>query len=160
MTDGVIPTKGTKLWFAKSDSEVLKVACATGITGLGGAADQIETTCLDSQEKEYVRGMLNPGQVSVPINFIPRSAAHQALLDLKDSGETISFMITLSDSAATPNIGTSDGRLETTDPTAVEFLGYVSDLNVDIATNEIVKATMTIQRSGALVWTLPTADLA
>lgn len=160
MTDGVIQTKGTRLFFAKSDSEVLKVACATGITGLGGAADQIETTCLDSQEKEYVRGMPNPGQITVPVNFIPRSAAHQALLGLKETGESISWLIALSDSAADPSIASSDGRLESTDPTTAEFLGYLADINVDIATNEIVRATLTIQRSGAVVWNLPQADLA
>lgn len=160
MTDGVITTKGTRLYFAKSDSEVLKVACATGITGLGGAADQIETTCLDSIEKEYVRGMPNPGVVSVPVNFIPRSAAHQALLALKESGEVVSWLIALSDSAAEPSIGTSDGRLESSDPTTAEFLGYLADMNIDIATNEIVRATLSVQRSGAPVWNLPNADLA
>lgn len=160
MTDGVLETKGTKLWFARLDSEVLKVACATGITGLGGAADQIDTTCLDSQEREYVRGMLNPGQVTVPINFIPRSAAHQALLELRESGATVSWLIALSDSAATPTINLSDARLESTDPTTAEFLAYIADFNIDVATNEIVRATLTLQRSGAVVWRLPTADLA
>lgn len=162
MTDGVVETKGTKLWFAKSESEVLAVACATGITGLGGPADQIESTCLDSVEKEFVRGMLTPSQVNVPFNVIPRSAAHQALLGpggLKDTGTSISWMIALSDSAATPTIATSDGRLESADPTTAEFLGYVADITIDIATNEIVRGTLIIQRSGAVVWNLPTADL-
>lgn len=160
MTEGVLETKGTKLWFAKSESEVLAVACATGITGLGGAADQIDQTCLSSEEREYKRGMLNPGPVTVPINLIPRSRAHQALIGLKDSGETISWMIALSDSVAEPTIGASDLRLESTDPTTFEFLGYVADFTIDIAINEIVRATLTIQRSGAVVSRLPTGDLA
>lgn len=160
MTQGVLTTKGTKLWFAKSDSEVLNVACATGITGLGGAADQIDQTCLSSEEREYARGMLNPGQITVPINLIPRSASHQALLALRESGETISWLIALSDSVATPTIATSDGRLESSDPTTFEFLGYVADFNIDVTVNEIVRATLTIQRSGAVVSNLPAADLA
>lgn len=160
MTAGTIETKGTRLYFAKSDSEILKVACPTGITGLGGPADQIETTCLDSIEKEYVRGMLNPGKISVPINLIPRSASHQALLDLKDSGDIVSFMIVLSDQTGEPTISSSDGRLESPGATTFEFLAYVDDVNVDITTNEIVKGTVTLQRSGAVVRDMPTADLA
>jgi hypothetical protein len=160
MTEGVIKTKGTRLFFVSSESDVLKVACATGITGLGGAADQIDQTCLESEESEYVAGMNKPGVITVPINFIPRSAAHQALLDLDDNKEVVSWLIALSDSAADPTIANSDERLESSDPTTVEFLSYVSDFNVDIVTNEIVRATLTLQRSGAKVWNLPTADLA
>lgn len=160
MTIGTLKTQGTRLFFAFSDSEILKVACPTGINGLGGAADQVENTCLDSTEREYVRGLANPGQVTVPINFIARSAAHQALLALQDSGETISWMIVLSDQTGSPSTLDSESRLVSPGATTVEFLGYVSDLNLDIGINEIVRGTVTIQRSGARVFDLPTADLA
>lgn len=160
MTQGVIKTQDTDLYFAVAASDIYKVACATGVTGLGGAADQIDTTCLDSVEREYARGMLNPGQVSVPINFIPRSAAHQALVALKDSGETVSWMIVLSDQAGAPSTLDTDGRLVSPGATTVEFLAYVADFTVDVAINEIVRATLTLQRSGALVWNFPSADLA
>lgn len=157
MTQGVVETRGTRLYFRYSDSEILKVACATGITGLGGAGDQIETTCLDSDEREYARGMLNPGPLSVPINFIPKSAAHQRLTDLRETGETVSWMIVLSDQTGEPNSVDTDNRLVSPGPTTVEFLGYVADFNIDIATNEIVRATLTIQRSGGVTWTFANA---
>lgn len=160
MTTGTVATKGTRLFFARIDSEILKVACPTGISGLGGSADQIDTTCLDSQEREYTRGMTTPGTLSIPINFIPRSAAHQALLELRDNGEIISWMIVLSDQTGAPSSLDTDNRLVSPGPTTAEFLGYISDFNIDVATNEIVRATMTVQRSGAVAWTLPTADLA
>jgi len=35
--------------------------------------------------------------------------------------------------------------------TSISFRGYVSDLNIDIATNEIVRGTLTIQRSGSVM---------
>lgn len=160
MTTGVLETKGTRLFFAATDSEILKVACPTGISGLGGAGDQIEKTCLDSIEREYTRGMLNPGPITVPINFIARSAAHQALITLRDSGDTISWMIVLSDQAGSPTTFDSNSRLVSPGATTAEFLGYVADINFDIGLNEIVRGTVTIQRSGAVEWTLPTADLA
>jgi hypothetical protein len=160
MTQGIIETKGTRLFFltsAGSPQDILKVACATGITGLGGPADQIDTTCLDSEEAESRAGFKRPAALSVPINFIPRSAAHQALLDLEESGEVVDWMIVFSDQAGTPT--EAAGLLVSPGDTTVRFNGYVADMNIDIATNEIVRATLSIQRSGAKVWDLPTPDL-
>lgn len=168
MTTGVVQTKGTRLFFAtplaasSSDADgvvILKVACPTGIQGLGGAANQIDTTCLDSVEMEYARGMLNPGQITVPINFIPRSEAHQALVALREDGSTISWMIVFSDQSGSPSSVDSNSRLVSPGETTAEFLAYVADFNIDIATNEIVRATLTLQRSGAVEWDFPTADL-
>lgn len=160
MTTGTVRTQGTRLFGVSSGSPqtIFKVACATGITGLGGPADQIDKTCLTSEEREYERGIPNPGQVQVPINFIPRSASHQALITLKASGETVSWLIVLSDQAADPTTITND-RIASPGATSAEFLAFVSDFNIDIATNEIVRATLVLQRSGEVDWTLPAATL-
>jgi hypothetical protein len=161
MTIGVVKSQGTKLYFLgpNSTSEILAVACPQSIEGLGGAANQIDKTCLDSIEMEYERGMQNPGQITVPINFIPRSASHQALLDLRQSGDTVGWMIVAPGSPA-PNGIDADGYLTATGPSNIAFLGYVADLTVNIATNDIWRATITIQRSGELRYQLPVADLA
>jgi len=160
MTTGTIATKGTRLYFAASASEILKVACPTGITGFGGPATQIDETCLDSTDMEFFAGMANPGALSVPVNFINRSAAHQALVALKESGEKISFMVVDSDQTGAPVSVDSDGRLVSPGPTTKEFLGYVADIDYNYDLNEIKRATLTIQRSGAVVYDLPAADLA
>ncbi len=161
MTIGTLKTQGSKLFFANSPSEILSVACPTGITGLGGTADQIEDTCLDSNEKTFVRGLLTPGTISVPFNVIPRSASHQALFTLRETGESIGWLATLSDYvSAVPSAVDSDGYITSPGSTTIGWLGYVSDLTIDIATNEIVRGTLTIQRSGTLQYDLPTADLA
>lgn len=159
MTTGVIKARGTRMFFAVSESEIHKVACATGIQGLGGAAAQIDKTCLDSEEDEFEQGNKTPGPVTVPINLIPRSAAHQALEDLFASGEEIDWMIVLSDQAGEPTALDSDGHLVSPGATTIRFRGFVQDFPLDIATNEIVRVTMTIQRSGAREFNWPTADL-
>lgn len=159
MPTGTVRTQGTRLFFAVSESAIHKVACATGIQGLGGSRDQIDTTCLESEEREYEGGFPNPGQVTVPINFEPRSASHQALTTLRESGDTISWMIVLSDQAGSPTVQDSEGHLDSPGGTTAEFRGYIADFNIDIASNEIVRATLVIQRSGAVDWTFPTADL-
>lgn len=169
MTEGVIRTQGTRLYFADPtsasssdpDGVVIRyVACATGITGLGGQSPQINTSCLDSAEDEFQAGRNSPGQVNVPFNVIPRSAAHQALIDLDEAKTVISWMVVLSDAQLTPPTSVdADSRLVSAGPTTVEFLGYVSDLQIDVQDNEIVRGTLVLQRSGAKVWDLPAADL-
>lgn len=157
MTTGTIRTQGTELFFldesnTTSDDELIKVTCATGITGLGGPRDQVESTCLDTVgDKEFMPGLGNPGQVSVPINFIPTAAAHAALLQLKEDGTTLDWMICLSNGTALPTPD-SDGGITppATGRSYFTFSGFVADFNIDIATNEIVRATLTIQRSGSV----------
>lgn len=157
MTTGTVKTQGTRLHFAYQESEILKVLCPTGISGLGGAADAITSTCLDSEENESERGLLNPGPLTVPVNFIPNSASHQALIALRESGAKISWMIVLSDQEDPPVAVDSNQRLVSPGPTTIEFLAYVADLAIDIATNEIVRATLTVQRSGKAIWNFPAA---
>jgi hypothetical protein len=159
MTTGTVKTQGTELFFVdvltSSVPAVVKLACPTGITGLGGAADQIETTCLEALvDKEYVRGLGSPGQVSVPFNLIPTAVSHQLLLDLKDAGTTISWLACLSDGTADPTaVNSSDVIIPPANRTSFGFQGYVADVTIDIATNEIVRGTLTLQRSGAVTAT-------
>lgn len=153
MTTGVLKTQGTELFFVNSGA-VVKLACPTGITGLGGAADQIEVTCLDTtDDKQYQRGLGNPGSVSVPFNFIPTNASHQDLFDLKDAGTVISWLIGFSDATTDPTLDSNDAFVVPASRTCAEFQAYVSDVNIDIATNEIVRGTLTLQRSGTVEWT-------
>jgi hypothetical protein len=162
MTIGVVKTQGTELFFIDTLSStvaaIVKLACPTGISGLGGAADQIEDTCLDNTtDKTYQRGLGTPGQVSVPFNLIPRDGSHQVLFDLKDAGTVISWLACLSESTTDPTLNSMDEFVAPNDRTSFEFEGYIADVNIDIATNEIVRGTLSIQRSGAVVptWYVP-----
>lgn len=160
MTTGTVKTKGTRLYFAPSESEIHKVACATGIQGLGGPRAQIDQTFLESDEMEYAGGLKDPNQVSVPFNVIPRSAAHQALIELDNSGTVVPWMVALSDQSGDPVDLDSEGFLDSPGPTTCAFMGYVADMDIDIQTNEIVRGTVLIQRSGRKIWDTPVADLA
>lgn len=156
MTQGTAKTQGTELFFVdtltSSVGAIVKLACPTGITGLGGAADQIETTCLDALvDREYVRGLGNPGQVTVPFNLIPTDVSHQLLFDLKEAGDTISWLVCLSDGTSDPTVVDSNDMITPpTGRTSFGFQAYIADVNIDIATNEIVRGTLTLQRSGAV----------
>jgi len=154
MTVGTIKTQGTELFFTNpltTAADILKVACPTGISGLGGAADQIDDTCLDGTERTFKAGLKNPGQITIPINFIPSSPSHQALLSMFQGGQMANWLIALSNGTTAPTVVNSAGLIvPPANRASIRFDGYVADFNLDIATNEIVRATLTIQRSGAI----------
>jgi len=146
-----IKTQGTSLFFIDS-STVVTMQCPTGITGLGGTRDQIEVTCLQAtDDKSYVSGLGNPGQVSVPFVFDPSASSHQTLLDLHDSGDVTDWMIGFSDGTAVPTIVSGQLTMAST-RTAASFDAFVADIAIDVATNEVVRGTLTLQRSGSVAW--------
>jgi hypothetical protein len=154
-----VKTQGTKVYFVDTITTpgtpaIIELACPTGVSGLGGAADQIEDTCLsETVDRSYVRGLGNPGQVSIPFNLKPQAASHQLLLEMKDLGEKVSWLACLSDGTTAPT-AIADGVI--TPPaarTSIGWIGYIADVSIDIATNEIVRGTLTVQRSGAVTTT-------
>lgn len=162
MTTGTVKTQGTELFFVDSvttsDTDLVKMGCPTGITGLGGPKDQIEDTCLDNTtDKTFVPGLGTPGQVTVPFNLIPRNSGHQLLFDLKEAGIVLKWLACLSESQTDPTINDDGEFIPPNDRTSFAFDAYIADVNIDIATNEIVRGTLILQRSGAVVptWYVP-----
>jgi hypothetical protein len=153
MTTGTVRTQGTELFvvdtISSSVAELIKIACPTGVTGLGGAADQIEDTCLDTiGDKTYQAGLGNPGQVSVPFNLIPRETSHQALFVWKQDGSVMKWILCMSESTTDPTLDSLDAIVPPATRSSIEFDAAVVDVNIDVATNEIVRGTLTLQRSG------------
>lgn len=162
MTTGTVPTQGTKLYvidtISQTEPTILKMACPTGVTGVGGGAkDQIEDTCLDTLgDKTFQAGLGNPSAISVPFNLIPREVSHQVLFEFKRLGTVLNWMLVFADNeddpgnaAFTPAIDTDDVFEVPDDRSSITFSAYVSEVNIDAATNEIVRGTLTLQRSGS-----------
>lgn len=152
-----LKTQGTHLYFVKPGTPTgtaVKVTCPTGISGLGGAADQIDTTCLDdTDDRQYVRGLGNPGQVTVPFVLKAGDASHADLIALKAAGTSVEWMVCMSDATTAPTVTASTNSFAAlTTRSNIEFTGYVADITIDAAGNEVVRGTMTIQRAGA--WTV------
>lgn len=151
-----LTTKLTELFFVDTYTSgapaVTKFTCPTGITGLGGAADQIDTSCLDNTDRTFLPGLGNPGQVSVPFAFDTTAASHEVLFDLKEDGAILNWMICLSDGTADPTIDSEDDMTGPSGRSYFKFQAYVADVNIDIALNEIVRGTLTLQRSGTVTY--------
>lgn len=157
MTTGTVRTQGTELFvidtITQSAATMIKMACPTGITGMGGARDQIDDSCLDTRgDKTFQAGLGNPGQVTVPFNLIPRDFSHQRLFQLKDDASVLKWIACLSESQTDPTLDSDDAFVPPIDRSSFEFDAFVSDVNIDIATNEIVRGTLTLQRSGNVVF--------
>jgi hypothetical protein len=156
MTAGTVQTQGTELFViddsnSVTEPEIVKMVCPTGITGMGGARDQIEDTCLDTTgDKTFKAGLGNPGQVNVPFNLIPRDGSHKSLFAWKESGTVMKWLVCLSESSTDPTVDTDGEFVKPTDRTTIEFEAYVADVNIDVANNEIVRGTLTLQRSGSV----------
>jgi hypothetical protein len=150
-----IKTQGTHLFMLNplgSDPTIVKLVCPTGVSGLGGPADQLETTCLDNLvDKSFIRGLGTPGQVTVPFNLLPDEVSHQDLFTLKDAGVDITWLLCLSESQTAPSVLDSEGLMvPPSDRTCFAFTGYIADVNIDVAGNTIVTGTLLVQRSGAV----------
>lgn len=171
MSEGIIQTKGTRLYFgwapgaSSSDSDgvvILKVACPTGLTGLtSGEAAKVDVTCLDSEARDYGDGLQDLPTIQVPINLIPRSEAHQALMQAEELGSklVIPWMVVLSDNQNAPTTLDSDGFLASPGPTNRYFKGYVSNFSEDYAVGDYVRATVTIQLKTKIRRENPSPDL-
>jgi hypothetical protein len=147
-----VKSQGTHLYFLNTTDTVaalVKLICPTGISGLNsGAKDQTDVTCLDDvDDRKFRAGLGNPGQTSVPFNLHPEDASQQLLFDLKDSGETIPWMACLSDGTAAPTLE-DDEIVPAAGRTCFGFDAYVQEVTIDVATNDVVKGTLTLQRSG------------
>jgi hypothetical protein len=153
-----IKAQGTEVFFIDPVGDVVtKVVCATAITGLTAARDQIETTCLDDQARTYEAGLATPGAAQVTIAADPAEPSHVRLHELYVEGITVPWAIGWSDGMGiAPTADSSDFVLPAT-RSWVTFEGYISDYPFEFALNSMVTSTMAIQVSNFPVWTPKTA---
>lgn len=151
-----LKTQGTGLFFVGgTPAAVMKLTCPTGITGIGaGTRDQIDDTCLDElAERSFTAGLSSPGAMSVPFVFKPGEASQQALFDLKASGDKIEWIIAFSDGTVAPTLVVDVfTQPANTARTSVKFTAFVSEVTIDVATNEVVRGSLSLQRSGSDAW--------
>ena len=155
-----IKSQGTALYFVDNITTpktpiLVRMNCPTGISGVGGGTkQQINVTCLDEMSEErFEAGLGTPNALSIPYNFDPALVSHQVLDKLKKSGYNTQWCICLSDGDAAPTLAAGVVTIKQPDGrTSVTFTAYVSENNKDIQTNDVVKGTLSLQRSGDEIW--------
>lgn len=152
-----LKTQGTELFLKDTRATaaaIVKFTCPTGVTGLGGPKSEIETTCLDETgDQTFVAGLGNPGDVTVPFNLRTDSAIHQDLFDLMAAGTVMDWAIGLSDGTTAASLDSAEAFVLATTRSWITFSGFIKDVNIDIAGNDVVKGTMLIKRSGVVTAT-------
>ena len=112
-----------------------EVAEVIGITPPNSQVDDVEATHLRSpnRTREYIAGLVEPGDCSLEINWIPNDTTGQLLLGLKASGERRQHKITW------PN-----GVTWT-------FTAYVKGFEPGLPTDDRMTATVTCKVAGSLI---------
>lgn len=121
-----------------------KMASIMDISGPELSTNDIDVTTNDSSDatKEYIAGLIEPGEVSFDINYDPSVSSH-------DRGETNSFPSLLLSRAV------KNWRIQIAGSTSnvIYLNGYVKQFGIDLPMEEQVKASVTIKVTGSI--TLP-----
>lgn len=149
----MLSTQGTQVFFIDpADDTVHTLECPTGLTIPGVTRDQLEILCLDDTTgvRRFRQGAGTPGVVTVSANFDPASASHVRLLELQDTGETIEWVVGLSDGTSLPLVDTA-GLVDLplpSDRSWVHFEGSLSDAPIDAQVNTFYTVEFSVQMSG------------
>jgi len=149
-------TKGTQIYFIDpADDSVVEITEVTSFNPGGAPSDQIETTSLTDDAKEFLRGMRTPGTATMEINADPGNATHIRLHELytDDTIDFVPFCVGWSDGTVAPTVE-STGAFDQTAVarTMYYFDGYIADFPFDFSINTVVKSTISIQRTGEATW--------
>lgn len=152
-----VKTQGTQLYIldttGSSGCDLLTVECTTAISGLSNPREQIETTCLESDTREYVGGLSTPGQLTVTVNFDPRNESHLRLYEFwRDNADNFKAAIGFGGPVNVPPTIESGCEFDyPTNRTYIEFEGYVADVPLEAALNSVWTSAISIQISGPYV---------
>ena len=109
-------TQGTHIFFLNTTGqtpEVVKVDCATSFNPGGDPAGELDDTCLDSNEMEYVAGMRNPGTASLGIRPDGDYDSHMTMWNLSrmNPSPSMDWVVGWSDGTEKPRFGQEVGSV-------------------------------------------------
>jgi predicted secreted protein len=115
---------------------LVEIAEVINVTPGAATADRIDATHMQSpgRRREYIAGLIDTGEASFEINWIPGNATDELLRGLMDSGATVQHKIEF------PN-GVSVSY-------DAAIIGYEKEIPVD----DRMTATITVAVSGAETW--------
>lgn len=88
----VVKTQGTQA-FVVIDDEVVRFKCLKKIGYGQDSFSKIDITCLDAESKQYERGMRDPGEGSIELNYDDTNTSHDRLLEVAEAGTKLDWYI-------------------------------------------------------------------
>lgn len=155
VVDNNFETQGTNLYFVdtvtSSVDEVRKLTCPTSVPGIGGGTkDRISTDCLDNVSgfHTYIGGLADAAEMTIPFILYKGDLSHQALLELRRANSIVGWYVGLSDDTDPPTADSDGDLVSAVTRTGFSFRGYIANLTFDAEGNEVVRGSVTIQRTG------------
>ena len=146
----VVKTQGTHA-FVIIGGEAVRFKCLKKIGYGQDSFSKIDVTCLDANSKQYERGMRDPGEGSVEINYDDENISHDKLIELAESGEKLVWYIGSGHSEDAPTIA---GGVVTLPPSRSwnQFTAYINPTAPnDIEVDAVESYTFTLVRVSAVV---------
>lgn len=104
------------------------------IAGPGGSAADIDVTDLSSTGKEFKVGLMDEGEVSFDIHYIPSETTHASLRTARAARTLKNFQIVFTDTPAT----------------TWTFAAYVKGFQMSSAVDQVITATVTLRVTGSI----------
>jgi hypothetical protein len=138
MSVNALPSQGLELKIG-SGSPIAYTAIkeVVSFSGPGGAGQVIDVTDLSSSAIEKIMGLPDEGQLSFEINYIPTDTQHIALRTARANQTLTPFNLVF------PDTGNMTWA----------FSGFVTNFSISGGVNAAVKASVTIDISGAVTET-------
>lgn len=138
MTDARIGY-GTKysIWDASLTTPAfVEIAEVTSVTPGAAQADRIDATHMQSpgRRREYIAGLIDSGEASFEINWIPGSATDELLRELMSSGAVV------------------EHKIEFPNGVTVTFDASITGYEKSIPVDDRMTATITVAVSGDETW--------
>lgn len=118
-----------------SSETFTKLAQVENIDGAGSTRTEITTTDLDSTATEFVMGLIDSGNITLPIYFDPLDSQQDALF--------------IENQAANPELKNYQLGFNVGSPEAtLDFSAYVQGFEFGVTTDDVQRATVTLRVSG------------
>lgn len=147
-----IKSNGTQI-FAVVDGAVVRFTCPKAFSFGEDSFSKIDATCLDSDTKDYERGLRDPGDGSLQIDLDDTNTSHLKLIELADSGEKVEWHVGSSHSNTAPTYDAFAGIYLPDDRIWWSFEGYINPAAPTIEQDALVGYTFTLVRTSAVVTT-------
>ncbi|MGA6148545.1 MULTISPECIES: phage tail tube protein [Stenotrophomonas] len=148
---GVLKSKHTQLFIATAPTEVTKVTRLRSVGFPDGQASEIDVSDFDDDWDQFVAGRKATGSTTIEINY--DAVDHEKIEALHKSGEVVDFLVTAPKSeteGADKPEAVAGVITPPDDVVSKQFKGFVQNFAVQVADNDIWKATITIRGSGAV----------
>lgn len=147
-----IKSNGTQV-YAVIGAAVVRFTCPKAFSFGEDSFSKIDATCLDSDTKDYERGLRDPGEGSIQIDLDDENASHLQLIELAESGDKVQWYVGSSHSNTPPTYAVVGGIDLPENRIWWSFEGYINPSSPTIEQDALVGYTFTLVRTSAVVTT-------